>query len=119
MHVIYGTPFPRLTSTDPFFAELVERATKLICTTGEYDALAAEVGIGSSAAGGDRWHGGAPVRLDRIGVRAHFRHVPAGVRRHQSRGAGGVSGVVITPHKNSPLAFQPALAVLRSISARS
>lgn len=48
---IYQLPVPRLTEKDSAFAPIVERAAKLICTTPEYDDLAAEVGLGSHAAG--------------------------------------------------------------------
>jgi hypothetical protein len=41
---VYQTPVPRLTKSDHFFAEIVERAAKLICTTPEFDELAQEVG---------------------------------------------------------------------------
>ena len=37
---------PRLTDKDPAFFPIVERAAKLICTTPEFDDLAAEVGAG-------------------------------------------------------------------------
>lgn len=40
-------PVPRLTEKDLVFAPIVERATKLICTTPEFDDLAREVGLGS------------------------------------------------------------------------
>jgi hypothetical protein len=51
MFYIYSLPVPRLTAADPRFAPIVERAAKLICTTPEYDALAAEVGLGDHHAG--------------------------------------------------------------------
>jgi hypothetical protein len=51
MFYIYQLPVPRLTAADPRFAPIVERAAKLICTTPEYDALAAEVGLGDHRAG--------------------------------------------------------------------
>lgn len=50
-YYLYQLPVPRLTEKDPAFAPIVERAAKLICTTPEYDDLAAEVGLGSHAAG--------------------------------------------------------------------
>jgi hypothetical protein len=40
-------PVPRLTEGDSCFAEIVERAAKLICTAPEFDDLAKEVGIRS------------------------------------------------------------------------
>ena len=51
MFYIYQLPVPRLTERDAAFAPIVERAAKLICTTPEYDALAAEVGLGDHTAG--------------------------------------------------------------------
>lgn len=48
---LYQLPVPRLTEADPRFAPIVERAAKLICTTPEYDALAAEVGLGDHSGG--------------------------------------------------------------------
>ena len=45
MFFVYQTPFPRLTAGDPYFAPLVERAARLICTTPEFDDLAREVGL--------------------------------------------------------------------------
>jgi len=38
-------PVPRLTESDPYFAPLVERAARLICTTPEFDDLAREVNL--------------------------------------------------------------------------
>ncbi|HKZ39874.1 MAG TPA: hypothetical protein VJ044_02875, partial [Candidatus Hodarchaeales archaeon] len=45
--LIHQLPVPRLTVGDKYFAEIVERAAKLICTTPEFDDLAKEVGLGS------------------------------------------------------------------------
>jgi len=42
---VYGTPIPRLTSGDPQFAPLVERAARLICTTPAFDDLAREINL--------------------------------------------------------------------------
>ncbi len=42
---LYQLPVPRLTSADPQFEPIVERAAKLICTTPEFDDLAKEVGL--------------------------------------------------------------------------
>ncbi|WP_174714060.1 Eco57I restriction-modification methylase domain-containing protein [Candidatus Viridilinea mediisalina] len=52
MFIFYQLPVPRLTAADPRFAPIVERAAKLICTTPEYDALAAEVGLVRDEGGG-------------------------------------------------------------------
>lgn len=51
MFIFYQLPVPRLTAADPRFAPIVERAARLICTSPEYDALAAEVGLGDHTAG--------------------------------------------------------------------
>lgn len=51
MFYVYQLPVPRLQPSDEWFDEIVERSAKLICTTPEYDELAADVGIGSHAAG--------------------------------------------------------------------
>ncbi|OKH17066.1 Eco57I restriction-modification methylase domain-containing protein [[Limnothrix rosea] IAM M-220] len=45
MHFMYGLTIPRLQKGDQWFDEIVERAAKLICTTPEFDDLAAEVGL--------------------------------------------------------------------------
>ncbi|QUS62573.1 Eco57I restriction-modification methylase domain-containing protein [Synechocystis sp. PCC 7338] len=42
---VYNTPVPRLQKGDQWFSEIVQRAAKLICTTSEFDELAAEVGL--------------------------------------------------------------------------
>ena len=44
---IYQLPVPRLTEKDAGFMPIVERASKLICTTPEFDDLAKEVGLES------------------------------------------------------------------------
>ncbi len=43
MFYIYQLPVPRLTEGDPYFQEIVERAAKLICTSPEYEDLAASL----------------------------------------------------------------------------
>jgi hypothetical protein len=40
-----------LVEGDPYFSDIVDRAAKLICTTPEFDDLAAEVGLGSHTNG--------------------------------------------------------------------
>ena len=63
---------PRMHYGSLFFKEIVDRAAKLICTTPEFDDLAAEVGIGSHANGvtdeGDR----AKLRAELDGMIAHL-----------------------------------------------
>ncbi|MCT7979637.1 ATP-binding protein [Laspinema olomoucense] len=69
---LYQTPVPRLTAADRFFAEIVDRAAKLICTTPEFDELAQEVGLSSHQDGvtdeGDR----AQLRAELDGIIAHI-----------------------------------------------
>ncbi|MGB3240794.1 MAG: DNA methyltransferase [Geitlerinemataceae cyanobacterium] len=65
MFYIYQLPVPRLTATDPTFPEIVHRAAKLICTTPEFDDLAAAVGIGSH-------HNGIPSENERTELRAEL-----------------------------------------------
>ncbi len=47
MFYIYQLPIPRLKEGDRYFEEIVEKASKLICVSEEFDELAKEVGIGS------------------------------------------------------------------------
>ncbi|MGL4499080.1 MAG: RNA-binding domain-containing protein, partial [Planktothrix sp.] len=69
---LYQLPVPRLTAADRFFAEIVDRAAKLICTTPEFDELAQEVGLTSHQDGvtdeGDR----AQLRAELDGIIAHI-----------------------------------------------
>ncbi len=69
--VLYQTPIPRLTEADPFFAPIVERAARLICTAPAYDALAAAVGLGSHVAGVTDAAGRARLRAELDGMIAH------------------------------------------------
>lgn len=72
MFYVYGVPVPRLTEQDADFAPIVERAAKLICTTPEFDDLAASVGLGDHTAGitdaGER----AALRAELDGRIAHL-----------------------------------------------
>ena len=65
MFYFYQLPVPRLTSGDHYFAPLVERAARLICTTPEFDDLAREIGIGSHK-------NGAPEPAERTRLRAEI-----------------------------------------------
>ncbi len=65
-------PIPRLTEGDPYFSEIVDRAAKLICTTPEFDELAAEVGLGSHANGVTDEAERAKFRADLDGMIAHL-----------------------------------------------
>lgn len=51
MFVLYSLPIPRLIQKDKAFGPLVERAGRLICTTPEFDELAAAVGLKSHRVG--------------------------------------------------------------------
>jgi hypothetical protein len=51
MFYVYQLPVPRLTEADAEFTPIVTRAAKLSCTTPEFEELAQEVGLGSSANG--------------------------------------------------------------------
>ena len=55
---IYQLPIPRLASNEPFFADIVTRAAKLICTTDEFANLWNEVMAGTHPQplpGGEKW----------------------------------------------------------------
>jgi type I restriction-modification system DNA methylase subunit len=45
MFYVYQIPMPRLVEGDLYFSDIVNRAAKLICTTPDFDDLAAEVGL--------------------------------------------------------------------------
>ncbi len=68
---IYQLPVPRLTAADPAFTPIVERAAKLICTTPEFDDLAAEVGLGSHQNGVTAPAQRAQLRAELDGLIAH------------------------------------------------
>lgn len=51
MFYVYQLPIPRLNAGDQTLDSLVHRSAKLICTTPEFDGLAAEVGLGSHIIG--------------------------------------------------------------------
>lgn len=71
MFYIYQLPVPRLVEKDAFFVPIVERAAKLVCTTPEFDELAAEVGLGSHAKGVRDVVGRAKLRAELDGLIAH------------------------------------------------
>jgi len=68
-------PVPRLRSGDLFFAEIVERAAKLICTTPEFDDLAHQVGIDSHQNGITDAPQRATLRAQIDGMIAHLYHL--------------------------------------------
>ena len=72
MFYVYQLPIPRLTSSSPAFTPIVTRAAKLICTTPEYDDLAAEVGLGSHQNGVTDPEERAALRAELDGLVAHL-----------------------------------------------
>ena len=72
MFYVYQLPVPRLTATDPFFAPIVQRAARLICTAPEYDALASQVGLGSHRHGATDPAERARLRAELDGMIAHI-----------------------------------------------
>jgi hypothetical protein len=72
MFYVYQLPVPRLTTTDPAFAPIVNRAAQLICTTPEFDELAKEVGLGSHLNGVTDPARRAQLRAELDGIIAHL-----------------------------------------------
>ena len=72
MLYFYQLPIPRLTSSSPAFSPIITRAAKLICTTPEYDDLAAEVGLGSHQNGVTDPEERAALRAELDGLVAHL-----------------------------------------------
>jgi hypothetical protein len=72
MFYIYQLPVPRLTIDDRSFQPIVDRAAKLICTTPEFDDLAAEVGLGSHTNGVTDEIARANLRAELDGIIAHL-----------------------------------------------
>jgi Putative DNA-binding domain/Eco57I restriction-modification methylase len=68
-------PVPRLTKADRVFQQIVDRAAKLICTTPEFDDLAAEVGLGSHTNGTTDETDRAKLRAELDGIIAHLYHL--------------------------------------------
>lgn len=71
MFYVYQLPIPRLTQQDPAFQPIVSRAAQLICTTPEFDDLAAAVGLGSHAHGVTDPTQRAQLRAQLDGLIAH------------------------------------------------
>ena len=69
---VYQLPVPRLGEGDPYYSDIVGRAAKLICTTPEFDDLAAEVGLGSHANGVTDEAERAQIRAELDGMIAHL-----------------------------------------------
>jgi hypothetical protein len=75
MFYIYQLPIPRLQDGDPWFGEIVDRAAQLICTTPEFDDLAAAVGLGSHQNGSTDPSDRAQLRAELDGIIAHLYHL--------------------------------------------
>jgi hypothetical protein len=69
---VYQLTLPRLQEGDPWFNPIVERAAKLICTTPEFDDLAAEVGLGSHHNGVTDETERGKLRAELDGIIAHL-----------------------------------------------
>jgi hypothetical protein len=69
---LYQMPVPRLNSNNLEFQPIVSRAAKLICTTPEYDMLAAEVGLKSHKQGVTDATKRAQLRAELDGLVAHL-----------------------------------------------
>ena len=63
---------PRLAQSNPYFSDIIERAAKLICTTPEFDDLAAEVGLDSHVNGITNEAKRAQLRAELDGMIAHL-----------------------------------------------
>ncbi|BAY91162.1 MULTISPECIES: Eco57I restriction-modification methylase domain-containing protein [unclassified Tolypothrix] len=72
MFYVYQLPVPRLTKSDRTFADIVQRAAKLICTTPEFDELAQEVGLGSHTKVVTDESERAKLRAELDGIIAHL-----------------------------------------------
>jgi hypothetical protein len=69
---VYQLPVPRLQQGDRYFAEIVDRAGKLICTTPEFDELAQEVGLESHREGITDESQRGQLRAELDGMIAHL-----------------------------------------------
>ncbi len=72
MFYFYQLPVPRLAAGDRYFAPLLERAARLICTTPEFDDLAREVIISSHLNGATDPAERARLRAEIDGMVAHL-----------------------------------------------
>ncbi len=71
-HYLYQLPIPRFILGNQYFDQLVEHAAKLICTTPEFDDLAAELGFGSHKNGVTNGVERARLRAEIDGMVAHI-----------------------------------------------
>jgi type I restriction-modification system DNA methylase subunit len=72
MFYIYQLPVPRLSEQDAVFKAIEERAAKLVCTTPEFDELAADVGLGSHEQGVTNPTERDKLRSELDGIVAHL-----------------------------------------------
>ena len=72
MFFIYQCPVPRLTNSNPNFSLLWSRASRLICTTPEFDDLAKAVGLKSHNNGAADPAERAKLRAELDGLVAHL-----------------------------------------------
>jgi len=72
MFFVYQLPIPRLTESDRYFSDIVQRTAKLICTTPEFDELAQAVGLGSHTNGVTDETERAKLRAELDGMIAHL-----------------------------------------------
>ncbi len=72
MFYIYQLPVPRIDKNHWAFRPLVEGAARLICTSPEYDELAAEVGLGDHTHGAHDPAERAAIRARLDGIVAHL-----------------------------------------------
>lgn len=72
MFYIYQLPVPRYQSGEPYFASLVERAARLICTTPEFDDFAKEVGLRDHTEGATDEVARGKLRAEIDGIVAHI-----------------------------------------------
>jgi hypothetical protein len=70
--IVYNLAVPRLQQGDRYFAEIVDRAGKLICTTPEFDELAREVGLDSHREGITDESQRGQLRAELDGMIAHL-----------------------------------------------
>ena len=69
---VYGTQVPDIAMTDPRFLPIVNRATRLICTTPEFDDLAKAVGLKGHQDGATDPTERAKLRAELDGLVAHL-----------------------------------------------
>ncbi|MDD5482452.1 MAG: Eco57I restriction-modification methylase domain-containing protein [Kiritimatiellae bacterium] len=72
MFFVYQLPVPRLTENDAAFWPIVKRASRLICTTPEFDNLAKEVGLKNHKDGAASPAERAKLRAELDGLIAHL-----------------------------------------------